>query len=311
MIKKIKFVKWIAITAIIAVVFSGCSSEGIMESKELKEVELEHVHGLGYSPDGNKLFFASHDGLRVYEKGQWIQPAGEKHDYMGFSMVDDGFYSSGHPASGSKKKNPFGIVKSTDEGKSLEPLTLYGEVDFHGMSVGYKSHAIYLFNLEPNSAIETLGLHYSTDEAKTWTMSEMKGLNGNPTALAVHQTEESVVALGTDQGVFVSKDYGQHFEKLSSDMQVSSLSFTAKGDLLAGGVEQQAVLFKFNLESKKAEQLEIPVMTNDAIAHIAQNPINEQDISIMTIGNNAYTSTDFGKNWTKILDQGKGVSAPK
>ncbi|MBN2981809.1 hypothetical protein [Cohnella algarum] len=92
---------------------------------------------------------------------------------MGFSMVDDGFYSSGHPARGSKKKNPFGIVKSTDEGRSLETLTLYGEVDFHGMSVGYKSHTIYIFNLEPNSAIETTGLNYSTDEAKSWTMSEM------------------------------------------------------------------------------------------------------------------------------------------
>lgn len=64
-------------------------------------VELEHIHGMGYSSDGDKLYFASHDGLRVYVQGQWIQPEGEKHDYMVFSMADDRIYSSSHPSPGS------------------------------------------------------------------------------------------------------------------------------------------------------------------------------------------------------------------
>ncbi len=87
--KKAKGVKWIVIGTCAILLISGIAvlsagSETTKEKKQLKEVTMEHVHGMSYSPDGNKIYFAVHDGLRVYEKGQWILPAGEKHDYMGF-----------------------------------------------------------------------------------------------------------------------------------------------------------------------------------------------------------------------------------
>jgi hypothetical protein len=34
--------------------------------------------------------------------GKWKEAPGEMHDYLGFSMADNGFYSSGHPAPGTK-----------------------------------------------------------------------------------------------------------------------------------------------------------------------------------------------------------------
>ncbi len=223
-------------------------------------------------------------------------------------MVDDGFYSSGHPAPGSNKKNPFGIVKSTDDGKSFEPLALYGQIDFHGMSAGFKSHALYVFNSEANAIIKTIGLNYSADEAKSWTMSDMKGLEGKPSALAVHPDNASVVAVGTEKGVFVSRDYGQQFEKIGPTMQVIAIFFNAQGSLFAGGVGTTATLNRIDIDSKETENITIPALTNDAIAFIAQNPVNDQDMAISTFNKDVYHSIDQGKNWSKIVDQGKGTS---
>lgn len=309
--------KWASVAAFVVVIVSGVAiaankqGQGVTEPVSMQEVSIDHAHGMSYSPDGNKLFFAVHDGLRVYENGQWILPSGEKHDYMGFSMVDDGFYSSGHPAPGSSKKNPFGVVKSMDEGKSFETLTLYGEIDFHGMSVGYKSHAIYVFNPSPNKEMREPGLHYSTDEAKTWTKSKVVGLEGQPAALAVHPTNQAIVAVGTDQGTFMSKDRGNQFEKIGPRMQTTALFFNVEGELYAGGLNPQPALARINLESNESQDINIPVMTEDAIAFIGQSPVNNQEVSIMTFNNDVFISSDGGANWTTIVEKGKGKSKTK
>ncbi len=128
-------------------------------------------------------------------------------------QVEYGFYSSGHPAPGSTMKNPLGIVKSSDLGMTLTKLGFEGESDYHWMAVGYKTHAIYVINERQNSKLNSAGLFYSTDEAKTWTKSAAAGLNEEPTALAVHPTDEKTIAIGTKSGLLLSNDYGNHFEK--------------------------------------------------------------------------------------------------
>src|SRR3546814_19465798 len=45
-----------------------------------------------------------------------------EHDYMGFATTREAFYSSGHPAAGSNLINPFGLIKSTDAGKTWRQL---------------------------------------------------------------------------------------------------------------------------------------------------------------------------------------------
>ncbi|CAM4421751.1 F510_1955 family glycosylhydrolase [Paenibacillus tarimensis] len=312
--KAVNALKWGSMAAFTAVVVSGLVMTGNQQDTEisgpmlLDEVSIHHAHGMSYTPDGNKIFFAVHDGLRVYEDGQWILPAGEKHDYMGFSMVNDGFYSSGHPAPGSNKKNPLGIVKSTDEGESFETLALYGEIDFHGMSVGYESHVIYVFNPSPNEKMSETGLHYSTDEAKTWTKSEGNGLAGKPSVLAVHPTNPAVMAVGTDQGIFVTKDYGDQFETLEPSLEASAVFFNARGELYAAGLRPEPILVRMDAEMNVANEINIPVLKQDAISFIGQSPVNPKDISIMTNNNDVYVSADEGGSWTNIMKQGKAAS---
>jgi hypothetical protein len=101
------------------------------ENITFEDSSLTHVHGLGYSTNGSFIMIPAHDGLKVFKEGKWGSLTGDKHDYMGFSVVNKGFYSSGYPAEGSSLKNPFGIVMSEDNGKSLNILDLHGEIDFH------------------------------------------------------------------------------------------------------------------------------------------------------------------------------------
>jgi hypothetical protein len=308
-------IKWVSVVsfvalAIIGIAFVNSKQDKALpsEPKVIDKVSIHHAHGMSYSPDGTKIFFAVHDGLRVFQNGQWLLPAGPKHDYMGFSMVDDGFYSSGHPAPGSDVKNPLGIVKSTDEGKSFEPLALYGEVDFHGLSAGYTSHALYVFNPSPNSQMNQAGLHYSTDEAETWTKSESRGLEGQPAAISVHPSDPAVVAVGTDRGIYVSEDHGNQFTKAGPSFEATSVFFQVTGELLAAGVDQRSTLIRIHLDSNELQEISIPEMAEDAIAFIAQSPVNEQDIAIMTFNMDVYLSADQGKTWKEIVDRGQGVS---
>ncbi|NTZ20729.1 glycosyl hydrolase [Paenibacillus sp. JMULE4] len=301
--KKANSLKWAWIVALIGVLISGVFT---LQSKGAKTITMPHLHGLGYSSDGQRIMIPSHDGLKVYSQGTWSEASGEKHDYMGFTTVSNGFYSSGHPAPGSNMKNPLGIVKSSDEGKSLEHLDLYGEVDFHLLNAAYNTHTLYVFNPEPNTRLKTAGLYYTMDETKTWTKSEMNGLTDEPVALAVHPTNDAIVAVGTKKALYLSKDSGNLFEKVA-DLQVTALSFNQQGALFIGAYKQNGELYEMDPATKQMKEITIPVLVEDAAAYVAQNPVNDKELVFATYKKDVYLSKDKGINWTKIADQGKGM----
>ncbi len=129
-------------------------------------VHLEHIHGFGYSADGTQILVPAHTGLVSYSNGQWKPIDTAKHDYMALPLLIMAFTVVVIPPLVLSLKNPIGIVKSSDIGKSLSKLGLEGESDFHAMTVGYKSHAIYVLNEQPNSKMKIPGLYYSLDDAK-------------------------------------------------------------------------------------------------------------------------------------------------
>jgi hypothetical protein len=271
-------------------------------------VDFMHMHGLGFSNDGNEVFIPAHDGLRVYKDGKWSVPDGERHDYMGFSMVDDGFYSSGHPAPGSNMKNPFGIVKSSDMGKTIETLDLYEEIDFHGMAVGYKSHAIYVFNPESNSRMDDTGLYYTLDETKTWERSELSGLDGQPSAMAIHPTEQGTLVITTNKGVFISTDFGNQFEKLLPSLATAA-TFTIDGKLVIGEIENGVSIIEADINSGEQSEISVPSLgEEDAISYIAVNPQNPEELVFTTYSKDIFNTKDKGANWEKLADKGVSIN---
>jgi hypothetical protein len=275
-----------------------------------KTVTLHHIHGLGYTSDGAQLLIPAHEGLASYKNGAWSMVDGPKHDYMGFVTVDSGFYSSGHPEKGSGLKDPLGVVKSADLGKTLASLDLQGVSDFHLMSVGYKNHAIYVFSDHPSAKMPTPSLYYSKDDAKTWTRSEMKGWSGEPLSLAVHPTDDKIIVLGGKSGLYLSTDSGAQFQLLTPQPNVTALSFTPTGGEVLAAAAGSPVLTQISVTSKEKKEIKLPALdAKDAVAYIAVNPSNPQELSIATFLKDVYTSKDGGATWTSIAVKGKGTSA--
>ncbi len=270
------------------------------------EVQIPHLHGLGFSADGRQLFVPAHSGLRVYADGRWQNPDLPVNDYMGYAPTNDGFYSSGHPGPGSNLVNPLGLVKSSDGGKTLTTLDFAGESDFHLMAVGYQNHAIYVLNPTPNSKLGA-GLYYSVDDGKTWQQSALKGVNTQPTQIAVHPTEAGTVALATDEGVLLSFDHGNTFEQIGGGAPVTAVAWSPDGKQLVFGA---TTLSAYDLESKQIKELSTPsIKGQDAIAYIAVNPQQPDELAFATYGRDIYLSTGAGQTWTQIAQDGAGTSA--
>lgn len=303
-----KFKIFIGILSAI-VILTACSSEAEYSFAKVENNQIDHVHGLGYTNGGDEFVVATHYGLYQYGKDGWKEANSEKHDYMGFSAVRDGFYASGHPEQGSKLKNPLGLIKSTDRGASLEQLAFYGEIDFHYLTAGYDSSAVYVFNETPTEKLKG-GLNYSLDEGKTWTEAIMNGLSTTSISnLAAHPSKEELLLVGSKEGIYISEDYGQNFSILNSTQMVTYVTLTEAGGYYTNFDINKVYLKSFSLENSTETSIELPkeIMT-DPIIYIALNPNNEKEIVIITNNLNIYQSKDQGLTWDKLAFNGKLTS---
>ena len=279
-----------------------------ISSAEKSGIELTHIHGLGITEDSEGIYVASHNGLKTFENGTWSRGAGAPHDYMGFSVVDDGFYSSGHPAEKSDLADPFGIVHSGDMGESLELLGLDEEVDFHLMAAGYRSHALYVVNPQQNTRMDVAGIFYSVNDAKSWTQSAAEGLSGRLLSIAAHPDEEGVVAIGTDKGLFLSENYGKTFEPVG-EVPVTSVAFSADGRLFAGSTAEEPVITAYHLGSGKETIFQVPELEKKGtIIYLAAGEADEGHLLFSTSAKDIYMTEDNGETWIQITDDGKALN---
>jgi photosystem II stability/assembly factor-like uncharacterized protein len=272
-------------------------------------VTLTHVHGLAYSADGKQLLIPSHHGLAVYAGGRWSKAQGPAHDYMGFSATRDALYSSGHPAPGSGLTNPFGLIKSTDGGKTWQKLGLEGESDFHQLASSYGTNAVYVVNGEPNSRMREPGIYYTLADGMRWQRAEASGLRARLNALAVHPSDPRIVAAGTDEGLYLSRNSANSFEPLVPGSRVLAQTFDLDGQHLWFSAHAgKPVLARIALSAgAKPDNRPLPAMTEDAVAYIAQNPIRRQELAIATFRKSVYVSGDQGRTWKQIAKEGVGV----
>lgn len=275
-------------------------------SRAGEAVTLTHVHGLSYSADGRQLLIPSHNGIAVYKGGRWSRMAGPAHDFMGFSATRDAQYSSGHPAPGSKLTNPFGLIKSRDGGKSWQKLGLEGEVDFHTLATSYGTNAVYVINHGPNSRMKEAGIYYTLNDGMKWQRADAKELPAKVNVLAVHPTDAKLVAAGTDDGLYLSRNLAARFEQLAKGQQVLAASFDLDGKQLWFSAHSgEAALFKIDMKADAmAEAVKLPALTQDAVAYIAQNPSQPGEMAIATFKRNVFLSKDQGGSWTQIAREG-------
>ncbi|MBA3469508.1 MAG: hypothetical protein H0T53_07660 [Herpetosiphonaceae bacterium] len=269
-------------------------------------IEIPHIHGIGFSGDGQTVVVAAHEGTRTLTNGVWQIPAGPAHDYMGFTASDDGFYSSGHPAIGSPLPNPLGLLKSTDGGATVINLTALGERDFHVMGVGYSSHIIYVFNPSPTGSIPA-GIAVSRDDGKTWAAAPVSGLTTVPNAIAVHPTDARIVAFATNDGMWLSTDGGQSVSRLPYSAATTAATFSVQDGRLWYGGNDLAV-YDLATQTRTAVALPSP-QGSHTLGAIAVNPVQANDIVIGTYERNIYRSADSGGTWAPLAQSGRAVAA--
>jgi len=267
---------------------------------------LTHVHGLSFSADGTRLMIPSHHGLAVFENGKWSKAAGPSHDYMGFSATRDALYSSGHPAPGSGLTNPFGLIKSSDGGKSWKKLGMEGESDFHILATSYDTNAVYVVNQGTNSRMKRAGIFFTRNDGLQWQQAEARGFRSEVKALAVHPADAGIVASGAADGLYLSRDAGAQFERLVGSRQVLAATFDLDGQhLWFSAYDGQPALMRIALEpGSVAQALPLPALSEDAVAYIAQNPARRAEIAIATFKRSVFVSKDAGRNWTSIAQAG-------
>lgn len=271
------------------------------------EPVLHHVHGLAFTPDGRTLVVPAHIGLALYRDGRWTKAPGPEHDFMGFSMTKRAIYSSGHPALHSPLKNPLGLVKSSDGGKSWQQLGLSGESDFHLMAASYGSNAVYVFNGEPNSRMRQSGLHVTQNDGKTWKDAAASGLSGQIVSLAAHPATAGMVAVGTSAGLYLSRDSAASFKRLGAPAVVTAVTFDFDGKHLYFATDAADTLQRAALDGARSTALSLPALDRDFVLYVAQSPTNSGELAIATRRRDVYLSHDAGKTWQQIARNGDDV----
>lgn len=197
----------------------GSSTKAILTPVEsISSLFDNHIHGLGYDSQNQRLFVATHYGLFVWKDGRLFQFGQNRHDFMGFSLHPTNpniFYTSGHPEKGGN----MGVMKSEDGGVTFMGIFrgLGGEtVDFHSMAISPANPGIlYGWFVEK--------LYRSKDGGKSWELASVRGLPptglcwGGPCLSADGHSEARVYA-GTPEGLFVSQDFGENWTKLDAPL---------------------------------------------------------------------------------------------
>ncbi|RPF53481.1 F510_1955 family glycosylhydrolase [Aquisalibacillus elongatus] len=292
---------FIIIGIISLLVLIGCSADESSFEQKMQGDQLTHVHGLGYTEEG-RLLFGTHAGLKYYDNEQWYETNKNINDYMGFNVVDRGFYTSGHPSAQSDLPNPIGLQRSLDGGKTLESLGFVGETDFHLLAVGYSSHDIFLYNPKPNSELKS-GFYISKDEGDTWKNISVVGVKGEYVDLAIHPTNSNLLAIATTAGVYFSEDGGVNFNLLTNQEQGTGLFFNEQ-TLIYASFNGEASLTTYKLETKEKTVKNLPDIGEDAPKYIAQNPNNEDEYVIYTYSDDIFISKDHMESWDLISRSG-------
>lgn len=298
----------ILLTTLTGLFIVGCTKENTLISsyKAAKEAQVSHIHGIGYVGNESELYIATHEGLVKYVDDKWFEDRNNKHDYIAFEPLNNGFYTSGYQYSNSNVKTPLGIIRSVDEGKSIEFWQFYGETDFSHLTAGYNQQSLYVINEIPNQKLNK-GLYYSLDKGVTWTQSLLYGLTTSAVSrIAAHPSEPNILAVSTKVGLFYSSDFGDNF-KLVSEPNMITTVYVEENSLLYSSIEGEDVfLNEMSMDSSQVSRISLPkLLKENPITNISSNPKNREEVTITTLRDDIFLSLNRGKEWTKISSYGK------
>lgn len=258
---------------------------------------VSHIHGAGFWQDGRPVI-ATHTGLMEFREDGWYELSSNRHDYMGFELVADGFYASGHPAEDSPYKNPLGVVRGTDKGETLEIRSLEGEADFHYMSAGFESESLYVYLETATSELEP-GFYRSLDGGASFEPMRMDGIEGRGIAgISADASEAKRVFVYGPDGILVSDDGGDTFEPFHNRGSIVTMA-TEKGKLAY--ITKQDDSFELVVSDLTEETfIDLPSLNGDNVP--IELVIEAERLLLATSDNSVYVFED--EEWTQLLKAG-------
>jgi hypothetical protein len=171
-----------------------------------------HVHGLGINPADGALFVATHTGLFRAPPGKMRarRVADRFQDTMGFTVTGpDRFLGSGHP-DGREGVPPFlGLIRSTDAGRTWQPVSLLGERDFHVLEAA--GPRVYGYGSDFESRQPSLLV--SEDGGRSW---EERTPPEPLLSLAIDPRDRERVIASGEEGIHASTDAGRGWRPLGN-----------------------------------------------------------------------------------------------
>jgi hypothetical protein len=315
---KLNIKTFFAVLLGILLVTSGCSNKSqekkVTSSKskaafqivDAGTIKLKNIWGIGYPGNDAALYIAGDNGLQLYKDKKWYKTTTNQHDYIGFQAVETGFIASGHPQKGSGYKDPLGLIKSVNKGKTIQKLAFYDKANFHFTAASYSGNGLYVIG-EQQSDDVSLGVNYSTDNGGTWKKSALRNFTADSMGMmAVHPTNGNTMAMATRSGIYFSSDNGNSMKLITGPIMVTAVTFS--GDkILFSSVEDEKILLKTIVPSTGEQaNLIIPFLDyNNPITYVAVNPKNTNQLAFTTYKNDLYESTDGGNTWNNLLTNGK------
>ncbi|MEH7414048.1 hypothetical protein V7266_02025 [Neobacillus drentensis] len=302
----------------VLLITSGCSNKSQVKKETSSKsktafnivdagtIKVKNIWGIGYPGNDTALYIAGDNGLKLYKDKKWYKTTTNQHNYIGFQAVESGFIASGHPQKGTGYKDPFGLVKSSNKGKSIEKLAFYDKANFHFTAASYSGNGLYVIGEEQSDDV-SLGVNYSTDNGETWKKSEFKNFTADSMGMiAVHPTNGNTMAMSTRSGIYFSTDNGNTMKLITDPIMVTALTFSGDSILFSSVEDEKIQLKTITPSTGDQTNLIIPFLDYDnPITYLAVNPKNTNQIAFTTYKNDVYESTDGGKTWNNILRDGK------
>ena len=266
---------------------------------------LEQIHALAFTADGKGIIVPTSGGLMTYREGRWKNLQDAPPEFTSFSLTRNAAYGSERRAPDSTPSDAPGLMKSTDGGLTWKPLAASGEADFRLMAAGFRSNAVYLITTAPNSRMPQPGLYHTQDDGKTWQSAAARALPARVTSIAVHPTDPRTVAIGTPDGLYVSRDSGATFKLLPGGKAVTAVLFDVGGEHVYIAREGVDAVDRASLDAESARSLALPIASHDFVTYIAQNPARPHELAVATSLHSVFVSTNGGGTWRAIAREGR------
>lgn len=245
---------------------------------------IAHVHGLGVNPADGTLTVATHFGTFRIGRDKTVERLGSSlQDTMGFTVAGPNhFLGSGHPdVEGARAGQPsrLGLIESTDAGATWKPVSLSGEVDFHGLAAAHGR--VYGWD-------SGTGRFMVSMDRQTWETRSTLPL----AAFAVDPADPDHIVGAGGHGLLVSTDGGRTWREGTGPV-LATLSWDATGGLV-GADRDGAVHHSADGGTSWQPAGALPGAPEALLATGAEWYAAAKDDEGTT---GIYRSTDTGQNW--------------